>query len=53
MNKRTNWYGIRIFCDVAHKGDLPRGKAYNQKYTEDLRSLCESGNCSIYIRNGF
>jgi hypothetical protein len=34
MNKRTNWYGIRIFCDVAHKRDLPRGETC---IAEDIR----------------
>jgi hypothetical protein len=26
MNKRTDWYRIRIICEHRHRGDMPRGE---------------------------
>lgn len=34
MNKQTNWYRIRIFCDNRHRGDLPRTET---RITKDIR----------------
>jgi hypothetical protein len=34
LNKQTNWYRIRIFCDDRHRGDLPRGET---RITKDIR----------------